>query len=487
MPTKTYHIPSQTGSYYSPAGNVKIEIYYSDTATSNIDLDVKLLNIDKIKYQLEGDAGNQELKLAFTALEFFNNNNLFETSGVLNSAKKDETFIRIKLNGATFFDGKIIWNLIEKTNWFSDAGTLKYRNIKLNVVDKLVHMQSKKLASGIGYVTPNTVDQLFSKTATALGLTLNYQDNLFIQEKTNRKFGLRDDGSWTKPFKFKNITDQYVLDFLKKVCYAMGLFIYSQDGQLIVKQRDYFPTPTTIDMDKIIRIKKLPNPDLIDFIKVTCTKDWKAGFSSAPAEMVTNVLHEKTYGTESGDTQKNFVVDGLGVLDQLYVDPDGTAQVPSSPDFPDSYTNGSPLTRLNDISHDFYLDYIETGHIMEIYDWLAGTNVLNYAAPVMNVPTDTEIDFATPTAKSFTTSANTYQVQRNTATYPYIYKIELMVQKVASIYNTFFIGSDLIELQYADLWRIKNSFQLDGKNWNVVAAEYDIKRNITTIKARSIA
>ena len=77
MAETNFHFPSSTGYYATPAGNIRIKIFYDDTSTTNTNVAAELEKIGPLDYEFSVD--NTDGRFSQLKLTFLNINNVFET------------------------------------------------------------------------------------------------------------------------------------------------------------------------------------------------------------------------------------------------------------------------------------------------------------------------------------------------------------------------------------------------------------------------
>jgi len=465
-----------------------MKIYYADASTSSVNLDAEIEVIKPIKYQMEIDPGNQKFRFGRADVVFWNKNDVFETSGVLNSAKKDETFCQILIDGVVFFDGRLLWDQIKKEDWFLDT-TLKYRKITLPFEDKLSFLFQKTLADAT-YTDGMLVETLLNNAAAVLGLTSDINTAYVITEQRGASYGI------TLSFNTDqlriwglNSTDN-LMTTIKALALALGHFVYTQDNKFVFVQRDQ-RSSALLSTDNIIKIEKVRDRSPFDSIEVKATKNWRDDLTTIPAGFPTINTHDKILGTvNAAQSRRNYVLDATGVLNLLYIPTPGTGTnefVPITAANPTSFIadysieywdGGAPSGR-------FYLatEYAESGM------WVHYNNLSVYSV-ILDVPSAKQIDFFD--VGNIVNTGQTFQVRRHDKLSPdnnylKLWKVEKCVQKTADILNIWFRTGDPLKIWYNGLWKIENTFSLDGTIYAVGAADYDLRKNTTKMEVRPVA
>ena len=483
MAEKYFHIPGQSTSTWSPAGQVQIEIFYPDSATSHTDLNVDIVRIAPIQYHLEVDPQKGKFRFGYVKIRFYNRDNLFETSGVLNANKTNQTFCHIKINGSKFFTGLLKWDQIKKSDWYWNNGNLQYRLIELTFTD-VVEYTLQKTLSDASYTEGIYFEDLFRNIATMLYLDdIRIHEDFLIQESRGAQYSLNAN-SYDDGLRLADMDpNMNLLDFLKLIARGMGMFIYQQNGFLWLRQRDLTTSVITLDQNKIARMDKIGDRVAVDFVEVKATKDWKSAYGGSVA--IDNAEYSKSYGTSSANSNRNVSIDATGILDHLCV-PTPTAgadQIPAGTNYPTA-VDTTNYEWLEDVNYSDFLnptDYVESGMLLRI-------NSGGYFFYSIHNATDAYLYFKNPAARSFTTSDD-YAVFRRKGTssfpnYDWLFKVYLATNKAASIYNKVYLQrGDRIKLQYVGLLNIADALELYGKRYVIERATLDIKKNLSIVEA----
>ncbi len=487
MPEKRYYIPGQGKTIWTPSGQLQIEIFYPENTASQVDLPVDLIKISPIQYHLEVDPQKGKFRFGYVKLKFYNTNNLFETSGVLNSAKKQETFCRIKLNGASFFTGYLKWDKIRKTHWYYSNAGMQYRIIELTFTDVLEYAGQKTIADA-GYTEGVYFEDLLRNAAGLLYLSdAILREDYLIQEPRGAQYSLAantyDDGLRLADMD-PNLN---LLEFMKWVTRYLGMFIFQQNNYLWVRQRDVVVPSITISQDKIAKLEKIPHKNQIDFVEIKATKDWKTAFGGSVAIQPTTYV--KQYGIQSSVNERNIIIDGSNLLSYLCVPAPsaGREDVPPGVNTPSSVDTVN-YEWIEDSSYASFLntDYVETGMLLRI------DHFGYYFFAIYDV-TNIRLTFQNPDGVQISTLDEYKVFRRKTSTggfpdYDWLFKAYLSVLKSGEIYNKIYLNrGERIRLQYAELLQIADTIDFDGRKWVIERATFDLKKNLSTIEAVAIA
>ncbi len=487
MAEKHYYIPGQNQSIYTASGNLQIDIFYPNTTAAAMDLDAPLLSISPIQYHLEVDPQKGTQRFGYVKLLLFNKNNVFETSGILSEANKNQTFCHIKLNGNPFFTGFLKWDKIRKFDWFLNNGTLQYRKIELVFTDVMEYAAQKTLADA-SYTEGIYFEDFFRNIASILYLNDGYmREDYIIQESRGSMYSLKmntyDDG-----LRLAGLSGTMnLLDFLKLCSRAMGMFIFQQNGYLWLRQRNFTSPAVALDDNRLMNIAKIPHKKPVEYVSVQATKKWTDAYGSSVA--IDDVTYSHGYGTQSAITSRNVTIDGTGILDALCVPvpTGGTEEVPGGTNYPTAVDTSQYEWLADSLYADFLnpTNWVESGMLLRVdkggYQFFSITDAL-----------DDTLYFKNPSLFSFSTS-NPYSVFRRKTTngafpnYDYLYKIYFSVQRSAAIYHAVYIlRGERFKIQYKGLFNLADTILWNGKTLVIEKASYDVKKEISMLEAVEI-
>ncbi len=470
MAAVNFHFPSSAGNYKTPVGNVYFLIWYDDTTGSDTDVNLDALKIGKLKYKIDVDISKQKQRFSSIAISFENKNNFFETSGILNSAKKNAIFMEMHIDGSVFFNGVLDWNQTKKTKWVPSGGNLRYNEITLVFKDRVADLNNYDL-NDVGYAPANTVEDLLSKLAVKAGLNLNIVGNYKITETNGRIYAVKNEAGVSAQFKISGLSGTAnALQTLKDLMFALGGFFVNQSGNLNIIFRDSIPTQS-IDIADVIDINKVENYNNIQYIKVSALKDWNSVYPGVPAK-----TYSKSFGTKDNvNSKRNLELDLSALASGITVPKPATGNTgyPDPPDLPDSATN----TTIDYASGNFYASstYAEQGMVVG----------LNYDSVVLDFDTFSIIE-EVPSLDSLVfvdngpvNVAKEFQVFRNKAGAVDPCKVKGIVEKTAGIYNNALINKDDATVSLTGLRGFTNSLVILSDTFYPRSVEYDMEKNKT--------
>lgn len=470
MPNKYFHFPSSSDSYSMPSGDsIRFKIYYSDTADSNTDSNVDLIDISQLNYPFETDPSDSDMRFADISLKFKNTSNWFETSGILNANKKNETFIQIYKNGNIFFDGKLIWDDTKKEEWRKEDSSYVYKSIVLHFCDKIAHLDQYTLAD-VSYTDNIVLYTLMQNIASKINLSL-YVGLFSISECCGRTYGFTGQ---TQQFKIRGLnSSDNVITFLKNLGICFNALVFTQKGNLnFIPRLDM--NQITLSDDEMIKIDKPSSVDSFNYIEVKAIKDWltDTGYFQDDFE------HKQSYGIKSLNDAQNFIIDTSGILDRIFIDsPTSNIVYPS----PNDYPTGGGDTSIDYDSGGFWNvnTYAESGMGLN-----ANFNgyVYNLKSILIEAPSDKGISFHNAGTVNLSQQFNVSR--RINDGQPRLYKVNKLVLKCADMYNKYFRFGDEMIFEVTGIKEIYYQYSYMGKIYVPSSFVYDITTRKTVITAR---
>ncbi len=482
MAETRFYIPGSTSGIWTPAGTLKLEIFYSGNDQST-DLDVPILRVSPIRYQFEVDPSAKKYRFGTVKIRLFNKDNLIESSGILNSSKRDETFLRLYLNNAVFFTGILKWDLIKKYDWYLDNGTLKYREIELPFADVLAFAATKTLAD-VSYSDDIYFETLWRNIAGLLKLTnISILEDFLISENRGAQYSLSinqyDDGLRLAGLN----STMNLLDFIKKAAMTIGGFVFQFKDTLWFRQRDITANSTTIANEQILEVAKIPVRNPVKYVEISATKKWTDAYGGSVA--IDDVTYTKAYGTKSPINKENIVIDATELLSNLCVPTPsgGNEEVPGGTNYPTAVDTTNYEWLADTLYADFLnaTDWVESGMLLRVDN--GGYKFFS----ITDATADT-LYFKNPTAFSFSTS-NPYSVfRRKTAAgafpnYTRLFKVYKGVLKAAAIYNKFFINAEMMRFVLRGFIDLQQTINWNGKNYVPYRVQYDLKSDKMVVEA----
>ncbi len=467
MAAVNYHFPSSTGTYKTPSGNVYFLIWYDDTTGSDTDANLDALTIGKLKYKIDVDISKQKQRFSFLSVSFENKDNFFETSGILNSLKKNAIFMKMYIDGSLFFDGLLDWSQTKKQKWMPVGGSLQYQEITLTFKDRVADLNNYDL-NDVGYASANTIEDLLSKLAVKAGLTLNIINDYSIIESNGRTYAIKAGSGVSDQFKLSGLSGTAnALQTLKDLMFALGAFFVNQSGKLNVVFRDNMPV-RVVNTDDVLLIDKQENYNNVQYVNVKALKDWNAVYSGVPAK-----TYQKSFGIKDNANQKrNVDLDISGMASNITVPKPATGATgyPDPADLPDSVSN----TTLDYVSGDFYLsnNYVEQGMLIGLnYDSVA----LDFGiyTIIEEVPSSDSLLFVDNGTVSV---SKEFQVFRNKAGSVNPCKVKGIVEKTAGIYNNALLNKNDVNVSVLGLLGFTNSLNILGDVFYPRSVEYDFMK-----------
>lgn len=456
MADQNFWFPSQTGSIYTPAGDLRIKIYYDDgTAASNTDVGADDVKLSNLEMPFEVDSGDQSFRFSSINITFNNpiydsSNNVFEQYSVFNSTYNKATFVKLYLDGSEIWHGIIDFSQIKKSMWYVDGSDLKYRNLNVKCYDVLAYFWfNSTTLSDIGYSDHDSLQTTIQNIMAEVGISSGdviLDSNYSINEACGNSYDfsdltLVDFGS-----------NMLCRTFLKNFLLGFGLFAYSWNADYWFVMRNGGSVKTIQNQYIVDPIEQIENGNPIEYVRIREVKDWDDLFDMSSGTDPSTYTHTKTYGN-ADDDNREFDILLEDFLGRMYT------QVASPQYFGGCSTtdveNGA-VAEANDEDENFYTEEIETGMAFE-YNCSGSTP--QDRSPIFSVA----YDAGTGSTITFLQGVDCgdgsfYRIMRqaidNGSTWGQhrLYKICLLVNKAAAIYNDFFLTSpNILKIKLRDI------------------------------------
>jgi len=326
MATWNLYIPSQSGSYSTPAGEIQLILTFEGSgAGGNVDFDSQAWFASKLKFDftMQNDG---KVRLGTVKLGFDNHSNIWETwnsVGVFATADDPEKiYLTIKRNSVTFFDGIIDYQNVEKDEYWDASGSLQYSKLVIPFTDKVRALEFYSLAD-VGISSGDHLGTILSTMASALDLTVaSGQFTFSFTEIGGRQYNHSGTGI-ADPLRME-IADTSVncLSYLKDLARGFGFLFYTMGGNLYIQSRD---TATSGVLDPIsdeYRIRKIQRPQTTRYIAVIASRDFSnlLGEDEPELNLPKDVTVRFSVGDDSAAERQNFVLDCTDILQNVYGD-----------------------------------------------------------------------------------------------------------------------------------------------------------------------
>lgn len=345
-----YYFPQQGYEYQTASGKLKFRFFYENTAAQSINTNLHVLKISPIRIEFESKANDQTIRLPNFTLTL-QGGDFFEGTNFTNG--KNKTFIEIYKDGQLYFTGYIDFNSIQKSDYYIDNGSLKYRTIKIKIFDGIKYYYDNNITlSDIGYTGSESLQSLVqtmlsdfhngnfyftSQNIIAENCGLNYTFNDLKLAETSG-----------------NMLCRTLLSYIMRY---LALNIFNLNGTYYVIPRQGEGTSQTFANEKLLSVKKLENRAIIKYIEVKATKDWSALTSNT----IGNYEHKKTIGIYYVPDSNKIIIDATDFFKRLTVQYKGAdlSDFPTSGIYPDDYASDWAIK----YEQDAYVNEIETGMI----------------------------------------------------------------------------------------------------------------------------
>jgi len=494
MAFQNFWFPSQTTGYDTLGGSIRFNIKYDTGAgAANTNVAALLLKMSALDMQFEVSPSNESFRhpsitLTFANLPYDTTNNLFEQYSILNETYEFELFVDLYIDGIIFWKGIIDFDKIKRSDYYLDGSTLKYRNIKIKIYDRLAYfwfnptLDLADLSFANYDSLTDTIEAIFALIDVASG-ELEYDSNL---------------GAFTEPsgtsYDYTDLlitfipTTTLLYSFIKSLIQGLACWIYSWNGKYYFVNRNGGSTKA-IDTDYVLEkgIQKIENANPIKYINLTATIDWyndktPFGIHSSFA----NTPHTAIAGDSTVDTNKKLEVDLTSFLDFLCVVYAGaTSNYPTDASTP---THGTD-SWLRDLGQadppTFYTTDIECGHYVFYFE----NGGLVYEP--INTVEEFQINF--PNMGQTVNTAAIYECIRNPGPVSYeeyIFKVQVLMNAAKDIYDDFFLTSpDVIKVKLRDISEYINlhyKFVLFSNNHRIKGAKIYLDKDIMTLDMHEV-
>jgi len=493
MATWNLYIPGSSSSYSTPAGEIQLILTFEGSgAGGNVDFDSQAWFASKLKFDwtMRSDG---KVRLATVKVGFDNHSNIWETwnsSGVFGTATDPELiYLTIKRDGSTFWQGIIDYQNVEKDEYWSDGGTLKYNRIYVPFTD-IVRALDFYTLDEIGVSDGDHIGSILSAMATQLGLSVNSTFFSFsFTEIGGREYNPSGTGL-ADPLKVEiDDTNMNAMSLLKLLARGFGFFFYSSGGNLNIVNRDTTSVGALDPVNNEYRIRKIQRPQTVKHIGIIASKDFADMLSDS--EPALNLPKDATVrfsvGDQSGSESQNFVLDISEIAAKIYGDMPsaGNTVAPSAAHQP--MAQADPSSRPGEIeitNASGAPDYDASGYEVE-----SGMIVfINYG---IFFNTDTFFSITTfwdsPANKLYfhnnehmaidvNTSLFTFVLRKDNGEFPSytkLYKFYACAKIVGEIYAKALLGKKALRVFYPEFQSIGGGFTYDGDTYINMIMEYD--------------
>lgn len=492
---RIFWFPSQTGSIPSQAGDIRIKIWYNDAglgSPSNTNMsDCGIIKIGAIDFPFNitpsGTVADAEYRHASCEIVLENarydaTNNYFEQYSVLNSTYALETFVAIYKDGSEYWRGVIDFPQTKRFDYYLDGSTVKYRKVKLKLLDALYYLWSHDVdLSDVSYSDDIVIKTLIGNICSEVGYGSTDYDldaNLKITEYSGTEHQI-----WDMKIRGQTAGDQ-VSDWLKEFAVATGTYFFSLNGKINFVFLGNTGTAVALSTDDIKeKMERAENANTIEYVFYEADMNYGSAFMPAVYSGYAEAI-EKTSGTESQDTTRNFSHDAVAILG--FVFEGGTQGNYGSP--PDTADSSTP-TSLTLASGGFQTAGVESGDLVSIeYSSGVYTDHANYNrnSIVEDVPSETQVHFhsvvGSPSNNIFLIT-NYYNNRRR--------KTQKFAELIGQGYIDYFLTSpDILKVPLAGLstyddW--SNKYTLGGNSYKIKAAKIDLMQDDILLELMRIA
>ena len=488
MANQHFWFPSQAGSYSLPNGDaLRIDIFYdSGAGASNTDTNAELLKLHDLKIPLEVNAANKEFRFASMDFTFANNvyditNNIFEQYAILNNTYPLDTYIIVYIGGSEFWRGMIQFDQTLRSNYYLDGSTLKYRKIKIKAADILHYFKTHDVdLTDISYADGQTLKTIIGNICTEIGLGATDYDldsNIKITEDSGGSYEI-----WDMLIRAQTGADQ-VIDWLSEFAFATGTFIYNLDGKLVFTFRGNVGTALALDADDIISLVRKENYNKIEYVKYE--SDLVYNSSKMPSAFTgLTFIHLKEAGTESQIAAKNWALDAVAIISELYIT--GTEADWGTP--PTTFDATTDIT-AQETSANFETDNIETGDVVSL-EYSAGNydehSSYNDHSIITSLPASDTLGFhdvGTAPANDIVLLTEAFNNRR--------YKVHLLWTLIGDAYEDYYLTSpDVLAIRLRDLSAYKDfqrKYTRDGNSYKIKSAKFNIEKDQIYLELMQVA
>lgn len=463
MANQNYHFPASGQTYTLPDGRtLYINIYYDDGgAAGNTDSDTLLNKLFPLKFDMDMDLSNDELRFNYLDIEFYNIGNVFEDEDIINSTYDEETFIEIEIDGSLWWKGVMDQTKITKRQYRLSSGNLVYDLIKIRFIDVIKYFWDHATDfADFSHANGDSLDTVFQDIGAEVGLAageVEVSANFTYTEDSGAVYDSSD-------FKFHGLaTATLVSAFLKDFMLTFACWIFFWNGKLRVIPRGGGAAQALSD-DDIVNMKWLWNYQKIKYYKVEADKDWSGitGGGSATTQTETNE------GGDSGvDAENQFVYDsGEGLADTIYV-----AGTEHENQYGATMDHATANTAIADANENFITDVIEVGDRVRYTDIFAAT-----AYSIIKTVTHTAVPMSTITFYPISENvedSNDYDILEAPASRRH--KIYKLMELAGTWYDEYFLTSvNALLVQVRDIAThddFDKKFTSLSKSWKIKSFE----------------
>lgn len=470
MPTANFHFPAQSGTYDSPVGQVYIKIYYEDDANSNTDSNVKLHRLGKMRFPFEVDPAQQKFRLSDFTLSFFNDNDFFETSGVLNEAKRDITYMLIEIDGVTKWHGRLILSSTKKKGYYKQGSSYTYSLITLKFEDKMSILKRLTL-NDIAYWDGMTVYGLLEYIGYEYNVSLNVDSDYYIEESNGRRYSIVS--GYDGQFKITGLdTNLDLLTVLKKLCLSFGFRAFTWDDQLNFVPLSGMGAVSLSDYD-VFRFEGKVDYDNIVYVKISSPINW-AYTPASVFGLTTDEVNE--YGRLNEDENRNFIYDASDVLSNVYIElSDSDKYFPDSlGDYPTSASNTYIIYSAGGL---YGTRFVESGMLLDI----APESIIT------DCPLDTKMEFYDNGDRTY---EDLFRVDRwadaGATGQKKLYKVHKLSQKTGAIYNAYFLNGGEYRIVLHGFDHHLKEFNYISKRFAPKKVTINFSKNETSLIVREV-
>lgn len=461
MAEKAWYFPSSTGNYSAPSGDYRIKIWYTDASAYNKDMTSGIISLGDLKIPLEVDTQNSQFRFSSMKITFQNLNDEFETEALLDEQKQNEIFVDIYRDGSLFFQGMLDFAKNEKIDWHFSGSGFNYRNITLTVIDRIAYFwRNAKTLDDVSYTEALTIEDLFTNIKNMISITnLSFDSGLKFQEYAGVEYALAD------LYIARQGTSTLISDFLKKFVVALGCFVFTLNGNFYVVSRAS-GADRSIARDEIKELSFIEKAETIQNILMSTTLDYE---KDSEFDVFGDIIgfSQETLGSQSGAEIVDLLIDGTGIIDEIF---STTAENEVGP------TTG-------DVDDDAFNDPMATW----ITDELESGDVLTFVGPDQNymikeITSETDLTFY----GGGLSGTRTYIISQLSTLRRY--KIHHVAALAFQNYSSFFLTSPhLLKIKLAGLdWDITKKFWLTEWKYRARDAVFSFDQNDATFEMRAV-
>ena len=468
---RTFYFPGSGSTVYSAIGNIRVDIWYTDTGLGspvNTDIPIPFIPGDlDLSFEISANDNtfrHASLKLTFANISYDATNNYFEQYSILSDTYKKETFVRVWIGGSEYWNGIIDWDSIERSSWYLDGSTLKYRKVSFTVLDILAYF----------WINPDKTLALVSSVDNPMTTILQDIINLIDFDDAD----LITDTN----FKITEVHDSLVLDmddfkiwslssstaiysFLKDLILDCGFFMYNLLGKVYLILRAG-GTTVSIDTTDIGDVRKMENDNKIKYINIHKTVNYNDYYYDDSYTTPPALSHAKTYGDSLVEAGKKFERD-LGTFHKIYTTHSTLGNIPSVGY--NDIDSGSTV-HIYDADENFITDDIESG-MMVTFDTASayGTSIINKDV------TTHQLNFPSVGV----TPLSMYKIFRNSGDPDdgwslRLLKIIFLIELIGDTYNQYFLTSpDVLRVRLKDAKKyddFEKRYVFTSLNWKIKKA-----------------